>query len=180
MRVRREVDRQVVFKMQPVAVEFGEKTLAERCGHLLAQQMPDPYPRQRPEPDLERTGPVYAALKLVLRPPVLQLADHCVEVLDSPGDHESLRQLDKMLMPVDLPDQLVFSRSCQIEIEDCPKILLRSLNTALRIAPPRDRRPVIDHIAEHGNPALDDYAGQSHQFARIVGIAQGVANPARR
>src|ERR1019366_4184499 len=129
------------------------------CGHLLAQQMPDPYPRHRAESDLERTGPVYAALKLVLRPPVLQLADHCVEVLDSPGDHESWRQQDKPEMPVDLPDQLVVSRSCQSDVEDCPKILLRSLNPAQRLAPPDDGRPVIDLHADHRTQALDAFAG---------------------
>src|ERR1035438_9594606 len=96
MRVWRKVDRQVVFEGQSVSINLAKKTLAEGRGHLLAHQMPDPYPRQRAECDLERTGPVDAALKLVLRPPVLQLAYHRVEVLVAPGDDESLRQEDKI------------------------------------------------------------------------------------
>src|ERR1019366_7101458 len=102
--------------------------------------MPYPYPRQRAERDLESAGAVDAALKLVLRPPVFQLADHRVEVLVAPGDNKRLRQQNQVLVPVDLPYQLVVSGRCQIEIGDRPKIPLRSFNAALRIAPPRYSR----------------------------------------
>src|SRR5271169_25866 len=172
MRVGGKVDRQVVFEVKSVAIELSKKSSAERFGHLRAEEVPDPYPRQCAERDLKRTGPVDAALVGVFRPPVFQLTDHRIEVFASPGGNVGLREQDQMLVAVDLPDKLVVPGRRQVEIGNPAEVFRRRLGAASRIAAPRDGSAVVDYAIEYGNVTLYDFVGELFQLARITAVAQ--------
>ncbi len=80
VRVGREVDRKVVFEMQAVTVELGEKAPAKLCSHARADKVEDPDPRQGAKGDFEGAGPVDAALEGILGPPVFELAEDVLAI----------------------------------------------------------------------------------------------------
>ena len=81
VRIGREIDRQVVFEVQSVAIEFGQKALAKSRRHLRAEQVPNPNPRKRAKGDFQRAGPIDAALEGIFRPPVIELPKDALAVL---------------------------------------------------------------------------------------------------
>ena len=142
--------------------------------------MPQPNPRQCPEPDLERAGPVDTALKGIIAPPQIQLPSYLVAIWLISGEYKGLREQDQMLMAIDLPNPLVIAGRGQVEIGDEAEIFARSFRVAQRITPPGGRGAVVDLAIEDGNAAEQHLIGQLDQFADVVGSANRVGHRLRR
>ena len=90
-----------------------------------------------------------------------------------------LCQQDKMLMAIDLPDELVVTDGGGVEVRNAAEVFGGSLNAALRVPPPGDSRAVVDDAIEDGNAALQDFVREMDKFASVVGVAKCVSDFAR-
>ena len=72
----------------------------------------------------EGASPVDAALERVLAPPVLKLAEDVIAVGFVASEHGSLGQQDKVLVAVDLPNELVIASGGEVEIRNPAEVRL--------------------------------------------------------
>src|SRR5437016_2579662 len=77
--IRRKIEREVRFKVKPVAVESFEKPEAEGAFEAVSHQVMDPDPRQSSQCDFEGARPIDAALKGILLNPAIELAHNFVD-----------------------------------------------------------------------------------------------------
>ena len=73
MRVRRKVERKIILQMAAVLIELAQPFHAELRDHLLARQVIDPDPRQRPKRHFQRADPVDSAMIRIRREPAFEL-----------------------------------------------------------------------------------------------------------
>src|SRR6516165_6911720 len=163
-----------------MTIEFREKTLSEGRRHFRTQKMPYPYPRQRSKPNLKRTSPVDSTLKRVVVPPVFKLADNRFEVPRVRRRQECLRQQHQVLMAVDLPNDLVIARNCDVKIRDESEVITRRLLTTQGIPSPLRNGAVIDFDTEYWDPALQHLVGQPQQFNLVGALINRLRDFARR
>jgi hypothetical protein len=77
-----------------------------------------------------------------------------------------LRQNDQMLMPVQLPNELVIADAGRVQIRNCTEILEASLNSTDVIAPPTSLRSRVNGPAEDREPVTSNLACQG-RFNRM-------------
>jgi len=126
--------------------------------------MISPNPRQRPEGHFERTGPIDSPAVRVLREPALQLSLNFAEICGVRREPISLGQKHEVLVPVQLPNELVVASLGRIQIWDSPKIIQPGLDSARVIAAPADLRPAVDLSAENRKRVFSDLRGQFDHF----------------
>src|SRR5207249_5873412 len=109
VRVRREVDREIVVQILPMPVEGAQKTPSDCKLQLRSRQVVDPDPGQRAKRDLQRAGPVHSTQIGICGQPVDQLAFDLLQKFPASAQPERLRQHNQMLMAIELPDRLVIA-----------------------------------------------------------------------
>src|SRR5713101_172953 len=84
--------------------------------------MVQPDPGKRPESDFEAAAPVDAVQERILLPPGGQLTLRLAQKLLATREQERLRQNHHVLVPVQLPDDLVIPGALEIQIRDAAGI----------------------------------------------------------
>src|SRR5215471_519064 len=156
MRVGREVDRQVVLDVRTVAIQLGKKPPPEFLHHAVADQVENPNPRKCPEPDFQGAAPVDPTLKRILSPPLFDVLEDAVAVLLAAGKSRCLRKQHEMLVPVQLPDELVVPNCREIQVGNSAEVLRRGLGT------------VIDNLPQNGYAAAQNLIRNGGKLTDVI------------
>src|ERR1700730_4420257 len=98
--------------------------------------MVNPNPGQRPECHFQRAGTIDSPAVRVLCKPALELRLNFSEIYVVEREQIGLSQKDEVLVPVQLPNELVVASPRCIQIWDSPEINQTGLYSARVIAPP--------------------------------------------
>ena len=158
--------------MQPVAPERGEEALAHGRRHPFSRQVVNPDPGERAERHLEGAGPVDAALERVRLHPAFPLRKGVVQKLRPARQPPRLREQNQVLMPIDLPDDLVVARARGIEVRNAAEVGGSGLDAAGVIAPPADVPPGLYVEAEQRETAPQNVPGDALDVGRVGGPPQ--------
>ena len=131
---------------------------------MFAHKMVSPNPGQRPEGHFQRAGPIDSPAVRVLCKPALELSLNLFEICGVSGEPICLGQQHELLVPVQLPNELVVARPGCIKIWDSPEIIQPGLYFARVIAAPADLRPCVNLSAENRERVFSDLRGQFDHF----------------
>src|SRR5437879_11131916 len=81
-----------------------------------------PGPGKRPERYFKSAGPIDSPKKWVPLEPALQLIPDLIQEITTSGEYERLSQQHQMLMPIQLPNNLVVTNLVKVEIGDTPEV----------------------------------------------------------
>src|SRR6266478_5240153 len=107
-----------------------------RGAERFARQMINPDPRQRTKRDFQSAGPVNACSERILQKPAFQLRPDFSHELVSPSQPVGLREHDKVLVTIQLPNELVIPGARRVQERNSPEIVWWRFTSANRIAPP--------------------------------------------
>src|SRR5206468_3641272 len=130
-----------------------EKPGRERRG--CAKEVQRPRPSDRAKGKLETARPVHATLRRIGLDPFLDLSRErgCVTLVA--GEPVRLSKAHEVLMPVQLPDDLVIADERLGKERDPTPVLVRCPNAAEWIDRPVDRTPEVEpRAAEEIEPSL--------------------------
>src|SRR5579864_8462247 len=100
----------------------------------------------------------------ILCEPALQLSLNFCEISGVSGEPISLGQKHEVLVPVQLPNELVVASPGRIQIWDSPEIIQLALYFARVIATPADLRPRVNRSAENRELMFSDLRGEFDHF----------------
>src|SRR3712207_4557576 len=109
-----------------------------------------PDPRQTPECNLERAGPIDAIRIRVLRAPIAPKQFEGVEKLRVATVQPGAREQHQVLMPAQLPNHLVVAGLLEIEIRDAEPRKVWRPDTVHRIEMP------VDAAVAEGQPSISE------------------------
>src|ERR1700674_3331636 len=101
--------------------------------------MIQPDPRERPESDFKGTAPADALQERILLPPGGQLTFRLAQILLTAFEQERLRQNHQVLVPVQLPDDLVIPGALEIQVRNAAGTGEAGGLIVNRVASPVDR-----------------------------------------
>jgi hypothetical protein len=131
---------------------------------LFTHQMVNPDPGQRPECHFQCAGPIDSPAVRVLCEPALELSLNFSEIYVVEREQIGLSQKDEVLVPVQLPNELVVASPGYIQIWDSPEIIQTGLYSARVIATPADLWARVDISAENRERVFSDLRGQFDDF----------------
>jgi hypothetical protein len=146
MGIRAEVIREVVLDVRELPIEADEQV--DEPGRLVVrgirgEELDGPGPGHRPEGRFQHAGPVDAAFGRVRLDPAFELGDEDVAIAAVAGQPERASERAPVLMPVQLPDDLVVAAGW-IQIGNRRPELQRHSDIVDRIAMPVRRRTAFD------------------------------------
>src|ERR1043165_677879 len=106
MRVRTEIEREIVFDVRQLSIERDEQLRKPRkIGVAIGgEELHRPRPRETPEAELQHAGPVDALERRIDADPVAQVRDERLPVPRLAREPRRDSQRDEILVTVDLPD----------------------------------------------------------------------------
>src|SRR5437660_6946599 len=112
MGIRTEVVGQIAFDVTELAIEPDEEVDGPRrriIDGLVHKQLQSPYPRQRPEPQLQHTGPVDSGQWRVPMHPAPELVEAQTSISRVACQPERSPEWQPVLMAIQFPDDLVIA-----------------------------------------------------------------------
>src|SRR6516164_3005560 len=84
-----------------------------------------------------------------------------------------------MLVPIHLPDELMVSCCCDIEVRNPAEVPCRRFGAAIRILSPSYLRAVIKGLAENRNATEENFIRSSDEIAGVLRVAEGLSDLGR-
>src|SRR5436190_1293176 len=142
--------------MRAMLVKSGEKSLPEAFGEAVRQQVMNPDPGERAETDFERARPIDPSMQRILIEPTFDLPVNLFREIGAARQNVRLRQQDKMLVPVQLPDDLVIAGARGVEIRNAAEVDGGSFPAAHIIAAPLNLRTRLDRDSQDREAMLQN------------------------
>ena len=146
MSIGREIGRKVVLDVPSTETQGPQPvvTVAGWHGRRISQKKVGPNPGEATECHFQAASPVYANGIRILGMPVLPLVKYFVRELFIPRKPVCLRQRDKVLMPIQLPNNFAVAHLFEAEVMNLEPKLSRCSLTVDPIEMPVNLLAVIE------------------------------------
>ena len=172
VRVRAEVRREVPLEVAAVHMQVFERAEHDGCGNAwrIAEQLERPQPGDRAIRHLEAARPVHTDFRRVGVHPLCQMRRHALGVSLGPGQQVGAAEQQKMLMPIQLPDDLVVADDGGIEAAHATPMHARRAPLVDRVEMPIDGRTERQTlVAEQVKPAGHNAIRRGEHLVRPAG-----------
>src|SRR5579863_563321 len=143
MRVGREIERQIELQIAAVLIQALQQLIS--YSKLSPPKVIQPNPGKRPKSDFKGAAPVDSVQERILLPPGGQLTFRLAQILVAAREPERLRQNHQVLVPVQLPDDLVIPGALEIQIRNPGGIGETGGLVVNRVAAPFDLVAKVQH-----------------------------------